>query len=263
MDVLQDGRFVRTERVCDKCGAINGLDERYCGECGADLTESERSGHKASSRQKHKPPREKVALSSQIQPLGKEKNPDLTPPLVPAKKRLPRRGPASPSIFIVIALILACGVGFFAYNFFLSQGGAAPSQDAPDPAAISEDFGFTGGEFVARTETPAPATQDNSSLGAGLGYVWSADDANGYSSLAPQDSSGAVSGIKGTVLGDRVRLRAEPNTNARILSHFDKGEPIEVLRRYSSGSEKFYWFNVRGKGRTGWMYGEYVGAAVE
>jgi hypothetical protein len=97
-------------------------------------------------------------------------------------------------------------------------------------------------------------------------YVWADADANGYGKLVPSDQSSTdteIPSLKGMVLGDRVRLRAAPNTNSKILNHYNKGVSLDVLQRYSSGQEQYYWFNVGISGRTGWMYGEFVGIPDE
>jgi hypothetical protein len=62
----------------------------------------------------------------------------------------------------------------------------------------------------------------------------------------------------GAVLGNRVRLRSEPNTASATLRHFNRDELLDVVGRYLSAGDRHFWFNVRVGGQPGWMYGEFL-----
>ena len=87
---------------------------------------------------------------------------------------------------------------------------------------------------------------------------WGAQDANGYSVLILPGQEGAGVSRKGAVRGNRVRLRAEPNTRSQILGQFDSGKEFDVTGRYWSGNERYFWYGVSSGGDSGWMYGEYI-----
>jgi heat shock protein HtpX len=57
-----------------------------------------------------------------------------------------------------------------------------------------------------------------------------------------------------TVGRDVARLRAEPSTAGRVLSHLRPGQRIEVLRFQRTGGVESGWYEVRSEsGRTGWV----------
>ena len=60
------------------------------------------------------------------------------------------------------------------------------------------------------------------------------------------------------VLGDRVRMRTEPNTNANIIRHLNKDTTLKVLTSYMEVHERFPWYQVDCEGDTGWVYGEFL-----
>jgi hypothetical protein len=124
---------------------------------------------------------------------------------------------------------------------------ASPVSSEPDLAQASPDLPGATPEAVSQAEE--------------VEYVWSTQDADGYSSPVATDrffSSGVTLSLLGTVSGDRVRMRAEPNTKSRIKLQFDNGVSLDVTRRYSSGRERHYWFEASLDGETGWVYGEFL-----
>lgn len=56
----------------------------------------------------------------------------------------------------------------------------------------------------------------------------------------------------GTITGDTVRLREEPNTSSKIVTNLDKDDTVEVLEK--SGE----WYKVKYKEDNGYVYGEYL-----
>jgi predicted RNA-binding Zn-ribbon protein involved in translation (DUF1610 family) len=124
---------------------------------------------------------------------------------------------------------------------------ASPVSSEPDPAQASPDLTGASPGTVSQAEE--------------VEYVWSSQDADGYSSPVATDrffTSGVTLSLLGTVSGDRVRMRAEPNTKSRIKLQFDNGVSLDVTRRYSSGRERHYWVEASLDGETGWVYGEFL-----
>jgi hypothetical protein len=71
-------------------------------------------------------------------------------------------------------------------------------------------------------------------------------------------SAEAEKSKRGVVLGDRVRMRADPNTSATIVRQLNKGETLDVLDSYKAAHERYPWYQVRHEGDTGWVYGEFL-----
>ena len=57
--------------------------------------------------------------------------------------------------------------------------------------------------------------------------------------------------------GNKVNVRAKPNTRAKVVIQLNTGEPVTVLETSGSGSNMWYKIKTSG-GRTGWVFGEYV-----
>jgi uncharacterized Zn finger protein (UPF0148 family) len=90
--------------------------------------------------------------------------------------------------------------------------------------------------------------------------VWGAQGEDGISVLVLSDGvpASGLSSLPGSVTGSRVRLRAGPSTSADLLGALERGDGIDIVKRFSSGKEKFVWYNVRTEKGDGWMYGEFV-----
>jgi hypothetical protein len=91
--------------------------------------------------------------------------------------------------------------------------------------------------------------------------AWTEQDAEGYSTVAANDrffTSSQTPSLRGTVTADYVRVRSAPNTSSRIKRRLDSGAEVELVRRFSSGKEPYYWFEVRDSGGSGWIYGEFI-----
>ena len=57
------------------------------------------------------------------------------------------------------------------------------------------------------------------------------------------------------IAGDKVNLRTEPITRARVLRQLDDGDPVEFLRWSDDGK----WAQVRtSDGTAGWVLGRYI-----
>jgi hypothetical protein len=89
--------------------------------------------------------------------------------------------------------------------------------------------------------------------------IWTESDSTGHSRLVAIREGGAVpASLPGSVTGTRIRLRAAPNSNSKILGQLNRGDIIEVIGRSSSGRGKFHWYNVNYGDLSGWIYGEYL-----
>ncbi|MDR1134468.1 MAG: zinc ribbon domain-containing protein [Synergistaceae bacterium] len=91
--------------------------------------------------------------------------------------------------------------------------------------------------------------------------AWTEQDSEGYSTVSASDrffTSAQTPSLRGTVTADHVRVRSAPNTNARIKRQLDRGAEVELVRRFSSGNDGYYWFEARDAGGSGWIYGEYI-----
>ena len=63
---------------------------------------------------------------------------------------------------------------------------------------------------------------------------------------------------QGTITGSRVRVRAEPNTKAEILTNFNKGTEVLVTTIHKTPQEEYPWYRTSYEGETGWVYGEFL-----
>jgi RNA polymerase subunit RPABC4/transcription elongation factor Spt4 len=108
------------------------------------------------------------------------------------------------------------------------------------------------------SEDVAVSSDERQSTGPG---AWTEQDAEGYSIVAANDrffTSSQTPSLRGTVTADHVRVRSAPNTASRIRRQLDSGAEVELVRRFSSGKEPYYWFEVRSSGGSGWIYGEFI-----
>lgn len=85
---------------------------------------------------------------------------------------------------------------------------------------------------------------------------WSVQDAMGYSQLV--SSTSLDPSFTGTVLGDRVNVRSEPNTKSGVLMQFNKNAAVIVIGRFCQATSKFYWYQVVTDKGIGWIYGEFL-----
>jgi RNA polymerase subunit RPABC4/transcription elongation factor Spt4 len=118
------------------------------------------------------------------------------------------------------------------------------------------DFVLTVSGEPAAGETPDipeifAGAASGDETGVSPDVSWTTPDDNGYSVLTETP-------LAAEVTGDHVRVRSMPNTDARIRGQFDKGASVRVTRRYASGHEPFFWFEVRDGKTRGWMYGEFL-----
>jgi hypothetical protein len=259
--------------LCSNCGESLEDDELACPECGmpraprgegplveADVRTDPGVGFTATEESGHAAALHGAALA---QPQGgkgnfrpaKKKNAGFSRTLQPAgvpsaRKKTPRKGPLMPLI-LILALAWIGGMAFLAYRFFIPKDGVSENsvevvyQDSGQPQAQTEDT------------PPEPAIQPLAQEEASARHVWSDADADGYSNLMPS-ASGLTPVLYGTVLGDRVRLRSEPNTDSKIINHYNKGAKVEIMRRYAAPRDEYPWYNIKVNGRVGWMYGQYV-----
>jgi DNA-directed RNA polymerase subunit RPC12/RpoP/uncharacterized protein YgiM (DUF1202 family) len=244
---------VRTEprnTTCVNCGADIEPDDLFCEKCGADQAEPQQSAGLAQVPQDAAPQgssgKKKVAFPA----------PAYASPLSSARKKGGKNSILLPLIAL-LAIVWIGGMGFLAYKFFIEKDDSRGVQttiitgqdgeEASDDSAVSMDV---------PQDDPLPSSPPQAE------FIWGAQDSRGYSKLTPSDPSRVSAGtpaLSAVVLGDRVRMRAEPNTDGKIIHHYSKGARVEVLRRYNSGKEEYPWYNIRVRGQSGWMYGQYVG----
>ncbi|MDR1019278.1 MAG: SH3 domain-containing protein [Synergistaceae bacterium] len=177
-------------------------------------------------------------------------------PMSAARKKTIRSGPLMPLLFI-LALVWIGGMGYLAYKFFIAREGG------PNGGVTVEYPGGGAGDAQSQEtdlaeQLPPIQPLDTPEVTALPALSWSEADARGYSNPV-SSSSNLAPAISGTVLGDRVRLRSEPNTDSNVIRHFNKGAKVEITQRYASAREEYPWYLIRANGRTGWMYGQYVG----
>ncbi|MDR3166283.1 MAG: SH3 domain-containing protein [Synergistaceae bacterium] len=137
---------------------------------------------------------------------------------------------------------------------------AAVSDDllSPDIASVLAALPPIVPEAVS-FEAPFPDAPQIREL-APIKLAWGAQDEDGISVLVLSDGAPALGllSFPGSVSGGRVRLRAEPSTKAHTLGVLKRGDRVDIVRRFSSGKERFVWYNVRTERGVGWMYGEFV-----
>ncbi|MDR0654497.1 MAG: SH3 domain-containing protein [Synergistaceae bacterium] len=91
--------------------------------------------------------------------------------------------------------------------------------------------------------------------------MWTEQDSEGYSTVAADDrffTASQTPSLRGTVAGNRVNVRSAPNTASRVKGQMNNGAEVEIVRRFSSGKERYYWFEVHDSGGSGWVYGEFI-----
>jgi predicted nucleic acid-binding Zn ribbon protein len=116
----------------------------------------------------------------------------------------------------------------------------------------------SSGAAVLASPLSAPTENEDETQGSG---AWSEQDAEGYSTVSANDrffTSSQTPSLLGIVTADGVRVRSAPNTTSRIKKQLDGGTEVELVRRFSSGKEQYYWFEVRDSDGSGWIYGEFI-----
>jgi hypothetical protein len=193
-------------------------------------------------------------------------------------------------VAVIVFLFILGGAGFAAYKYFLSdipwdevvaviRGHRSESEyesrtvplsseeieemgiDAPDeppaddPAVYQPPFQQYSPSAPDSMPYQSPPPQPT------VRYIWSQTDTGGFSQPVAVDQNGlfvqSVS-FSGTVMGDHVRVRSAPNTSSYIKSQFNKGAVLDVIQRYSSGRDRYFWYKVVYSGQVGWMYGEFL-----
>ena len=80
--------------------------------------------------------------------------------------------------------------------------------------------------------------------------------------VLPATSVVSTSEQRAVIAADSLRVRAQPSVRATVLSHFRRGEVVEVLRR-GEFEERIagnlaYWFEVTHQGVRGWVFGSHL-----
>ena len=80
--------------------------------------------------------------------------------------------------------------------------------------------------------------------------------------VLPATSVISTSEQRGIIAADSLRVRAQPSVRAEVLSHFRRGEVVEVLRRGEFeervAGDLAYWFEVTHQGVRGWVFGSHL-----
>ena len=75
----------------------------------------------------------------------------------------------------------------------------------------------------------------------------------------PPTSVISTSEQHGIVAADSLRVRVQPSARAEVLSHFRRGEVVQVLQRGEFqervAGNLAYWFEVNHQGVRGWVFG--------
>jgi hypothetical protein len=276
-------------RFCQKCGITVDGDDVYCHSCGADLQIKIPGGEDA-------PEVDEYCARCGLPLYAGDRfcsncGTDRTRPRPPrvrdeyaADEYVPSRSDGLRRMFKIALAILFWGsilTGCYAaYRYFGSdipwgevvevvteqrRDAGGPLRAAVSGNAGSADIASARAAFppivpeTASFETPfpdAPQTRKPTPLK----LVWGAQDEDGISVPVLPDGAPALDlpAFHGSVTGSKVRLRAQPSTKARVLDALERGDRVDIMRRFSSGKERFVWYNVRtGKG-VGWIYGEFV-----
>jgi uncharacterized protein YgiM (DUF1202 family) len=80
--------------------------------------------------------------------------------------------------------------------------------------------------------------------------------------VLPATSVISTSEQRGIIAADSLRVRAQPSVRAEVLSHFRRGEVVEVLQ-HGEHEERIdgdvaYWVEVTYEGVRGWAFGSHV-----
>ena len=74
------------------------------------------------------------------------------------------------------------------------------------------------------------------------------------------------------VVGERVRIRSQPNLQSKVLNHLSAGDWVDIEREtdhvwhVENGEMKhnkgYHWYKIAHKGPTGWSYGRYIAKII-
>jgi RNA polymerase subunit RPABC4/transcription elongation factor Spt4 len=225
-------------KFCAFCGALMHLGDRFCEKCGRDQSAS--SGH-AKTPQKRK---NGCARERKGRPIG----------------------------LVLLAIFWSLlGFGFYtAYKTFWNDipwdeviavvTGRRSDDNSEGPVSDrTDDFPpIAPADESTNAQSAGDVNSDDAPAAEGP-VVWTERDAAGRSRLVIIGEGGErPASLPGSVTGNRIRLRSEPNSNSKILGVLSRGDILEVIGRCSSGRGKFHWYNVNHGDLSGWMYGEYV-----
>jgi hypothetical protein len=135
------------------------------------------------------------------------------------------------------------------------------SEDAAPPEVVPASPVSDDAVLPVPSQDLPESSADVAGAPRGMEIAWAERDRDGYSFLTPLDGflpAGETLSLPGAVSGDHVRVRARPSIRGRIRRQLDNGVSVDVTGRYSSGEEKYYWFQIRGGGEAGWIYGEFL-----
>ena len=80
--------------------------------------------------------------------------------------------------------------------------------------------------------------------------------------VLPATSVISTSEQRAVIAADSLRVRVQPSVRAEVLSHFRRGEVVEVLRRGEFeervAGDVAHWFEVTHQGVRGWVFGSHL-----
>lgn len=80
--------------------------------------------------------------------------------------------------------------------------------------------------------------------------------------VLPATSVISTSEQRAIIAADSLRVRAQPSVRAEVLSHFRRGEVVEVVRRAEFeervAGDVGHWFEVAHQGVRGWVFGSHL-----
>lgn len=205
--------------ICPKCGAVNGLEARFCQGCGAPL------GDTPAPEQPAAPAPDQPAAPASVTPVPPASGLSITHVknrLTPeAWESMKQKEELKRKVLIIGVVIVAVAfVGSALMDHFKS----------PSKPGIQQAQQLTkGGFFSSSKDKKAADTQDKESA---------------------QNGRQAVR--KGVIHGTYVYIRTGPGKSYDTAGYYSNGEEVQILNE--SGS----WYQVkRGNGQTGWVYGSY------
>ena len=87
-------------------------------------------------------------------------------------------------------------------------------------------------------------------------------ESSGGHLVLPATSVISTSEQRAIIAADSLRVRVQPSVRAEVLSHFRRGEVVEVLRRGDFeervAGDVGHWFEVTHQGVRGWVFGSHL-----
>ena len=83
----------------------------------------------------------------------------------------------------------------------------------------------------------------------------------------PAVDEDSISGEKGFIIGDEVRVRQGDDAKTEVVATLDAGKEVKILKKSESkavvGRYEDYWYNIEFDGKKGWCFGEFISSETE